>query len=118
MWRGFYSPHSYYSQKPQDLTWVGKEYRLVLSVRRFFCKEDSGPQKVFVERFGEVLPVYARKTGKMLRLIEILGFALGGKAGAWVAQQIGMEIGADTMVRILLKKPDTGFTHPKGAGHR
>ena len=50
--------HSYYTRKPQDLTWVGKEYRLILSVRRFFCKEDSCPRKIFVERFGDVLPVY------------------------------------------------------------
>ena len=109
-------PHSYYTRKPQDLTWVGKEYRLVLCVRRFFCKENSCPQKIFVERFGEALPVYSRKTGRMLRLIEILGFALGGKAGAWVAQQIGIDISADTVIRILLKKPDQEFPTPKVLG--
>ena len=108
--------HSYYTRKPQDLTWVGREFRLILTVRRFFCKEKSCPRKIFVERFGEVLPVYARKTGRMLQLIEILGFSLGGKAGAWVAQQIGMEISADTVIRILLKKPDQEFPTPKVLG--
>lgn len=72
-------PHGYYTRTPQDLSWVGKKYKLIPKVRRFFCKENNCPQKISVERFGEQLPVYSRKTGRMLRLVEILGFALGEK---------------------------------------
>lgn len=108
--------HSSYTRQPQDLSFVGKTYRLLLHVRRFFCKENKCPQKIFVERLGPCLPVYSRKTGRMLDLLEILGFSLGGAPGAWAAKQIGMKVSGDTILRILMRKPEPGFATPRVLG--
>jgi transposase len=45
--------HSYYRRKPVELPCAGQRVRLELTVKKFFCREKSCPQKVFAERLPE-----------------------------------------------------------------
>jgi transposase len=42
--------HSYYRHHPLDLPWVGRPIRLLLPVKKFFCREPECSRKIFTER--------------------------------------------------------------------
>src|SRR3712207_7450309 len=44
------SVHSHYQRAPTDLPWAGHPVRLILCVRRFFCKVPSCARRIFTER--------------------------------------------------------------------
>lgn len=54
--------HSRYVRRPADLPCSGRLLRLVLTVRRFFCRNAICPRKTFAERVADVVPVHAQKT--------------------------------------------------------
>ena len=45
--------HSYYRRKPLELPCAGQMVRLDVSVKKFFCREKTCPQKIFAERLPE-----------------------------------------------------------------
>ena len=51
--------HSKYFRKPQDIPWGEVRVRLVIEVRKFFCDNPRCKQKIFSERFLEIISPYA-----------------------------------------------------------
>jgi transposase len=74
--------HSHYQRTVADLPWGGRRVRLVLNVRKFRCAEPGCTRRVFTERLPDLVEPYARKTTRLHEVLEMVGFALGGKAGA------------------------------------
>lgn len=91
--------HSRYLRRVADLPWQGVAVRLELHTRRFRCLNASCPQRIFCERLPAVVARYARKTARLTDALQLIGFALGGKAGARLALQLGMIVSADTLLR-------------------
>jgi transposase len=52
--------HSYYRRKLADLPCAGRAIRLLLTVRKFFCRNTTCPRKVFAERLPELLESASR----------------------------------------------------------
>src|SRR4051812_49276896 len=52
--------HSHYSRSPADLPCLGRPIRLVLTVRKFFCRAPTCPRKVFAERLPQLLESSSR----------------------------------------------------------
>ncbi|WP_075164217.1 transposase family protein [Ktedonobacter racemifer] len=50
---------SRYTRALRDLPSVGRPLRLILHVRRFFCKKNTCVQKIFVERLPELCHPHA-----------------------------------------------------------
>src|SRR5438067_1501509 len=68
--------HSAYSRAPADLPCAGLRVRLLLTVRRFFCDNPACPRKLFCERLGPALRVYARRTTRLAAHLQLLGLRL------------------------------------------
>jgi transposase len=80
--------HSHYPRTVADLPWGGRSVKLSLRVRRFRCPTSSCPRKIFAERLPPVVEPYARKTTRLRETLLLVGFALGGEAGARLAGRL------------------------------
>jgi hypothetical protein len=81
---------SHYSRSPADLPCVGRPIRLLLGVRRFFCKVGTCPRKVFAERLPELLEPSFRFTTRLRTALQQVGFSCSGKGGERLATALGM----------------------------
>jgi transposase len=93
--------HSRYTRLVGDLPWHGIPVRLELHARRFFCDHDLCQQQVFCERLPTVAARYARKTTRLSSALELIGFALGGEAGARIARALGLQTSPDSLIRCI-----------------
>jgi len=79
--------HSAYTRTVQDLPWSGTPLTLQITVRRFVCDQVACPRRIFAERFPNLVTPYARQTSRWREALRAVGFALGGTAGARLADQ-------------------------------
>jgi transposase len=93
--------HSRYVRTLADLPWNGVAVRLQLAVRRFVCAADDCRRRIFAERFPALTTPYARRTTRLTDVVELIGFALGGEAGARVLTALTMEASPDTLLRVI-----------------
>lgn len=77
--------HSRYCRRVADLPWHGVAVKLELHTRRFRCLNGLCTKRIFCERLPRVVTHYARKTVRLNAALELIGFALGGAAGARLA---------------------------------
>jgi transposase len=89
--------HSHYGRAVADLPWGGRHVRLVLNVRKFRCPHKECSRRVFTERLLDLVAPYARKTVRLHEVLELVGFALGGNAGA----RLGMGASSTTLLRYI-----------------
>src|SRR5256885_512911 len=83
--------HSYDTRIVADLPWHGVAVRLNLRPRRFRCKNSLCTKRIFCERLPRVVAYYARKTVRMNEALQLIGFFLGGEAGARAALRLAMK---------------------------
>src|SRR5215204_2461470 len=91
--------HSYYTRKVADLPWHGVAVRLHLRARRFRCKNSLCTKRIFCERLPRVVAHYGRKTVRMDDALRLIGYLLGGEAGARATVKLAMATSADTLLR-------------------
>src|SRR5260370_2665293 len=72
-----------------------------LPPRRFFCCNEACHRKVFTERLPDLIAPYARRTIRLTEALELIGFALGGEAGARALVGLSMTASADTVLRVI-----------------
>ena len=77
---------SRYTRTLRDLPSGGRPIRLILHVRRFFCKKSTCAQKIFVERLPELCRPHAQRTKQLQEALCQLGLTIGGQAGADIGQ--------------------------------
>jgi transposase len=103
--------HSQYRRHLGDLPWQGRRVQLVVLARRFFCDNDPCSRKVFTERLPDVALPSARTTIRLTESHTLVGYALGGEAGARLAAVLAMPTSPDTLLRrvrhALLPNPAT-----------
>jgi transposase len=101
--------HSRYVRTVQDLPWQGRSVTITLTVRRFRCLHPGCAQAIFCERLPDFLAARARTTERQTGAHRILGFALGGEAGARVSKQLAMTTSPDTLLRrVKQSEPEAG----------
>lgn len=93
--------HSTYTRTPRDVPVCGQPLRVRLRVRRFFCDVPNCPQRTFAERLPELLPRYAQRTARLTQSLSVLGFALGGLAGARTTRRLVFPTSRDTLLRVV-----------------
>ncbi|MGX1480342.1 UNVERIFIED_CONTAM: hypothetical protein RKD50_009150 [Streptomyces canus] len=74
------------------------------------------PRRTFVESFAWLTCPYARFTTRLGRLLEQIGLALAGRAGARIAAQLGLGAGRMTLLRRVMALPDPQFNTPRVIG--
>lgn len=110
------SLHSNYVRRLTDLPWHGVAIRIQLHSRKFRCRNDFCPRKVFCERLPKVVESYGRKTVRLQELFGILAFVLGGEAGAKTARELGLTISGDTLLRRIRRAPTPDIESVKVLG--
>lgn len=93
--------HSHYLRSVSDLPWGGRSVRPSLKARRFRCPEPSCTRSMFAERLPSVVEPHARKTARLQEILLLVGFALGGEAGARLAARLGTKASPSTLLRRL-----------------
>jgi len=77
-----------------------------LQVRRFFCDTVDCPVRTFVEQVDGLTSRYARRTPLLRAMLEAIGLALAGRAGARMVGRLGIAASRSTMLRLVRALPD------------
>ena len=108
--------HSYYRRKPRDLPCVGRPIHLLLTVRKFFCRNPHCSRKVFTERLPDFIEASSRLTTRLRTAVQEIGFATCGKGGERLGDKLGMPISDASLLwsLFLVPLPEVGQVHVIG----
>jgi len=98
--------HSRYRRGLDDAPIAGRAVQLRLRVRRFFCDNADCPARTFAEQPAELTAPRARRTLPLRRMLVSIAVALAGRAGARLAERLGMLTSRDSLLRLLRTLPD------------
>uniref|UniRef100_A0AAU2K3Y9 ISL3 family transposase n=1 Tax=Streptomyces sp. NBC_00049 TaxID=2903617 RepID=A0AAU2K3Y9_9ACTN len=108
--------HGTYQRRLKDLP-LGERCVLIrLTVWRFICGRDGCSCRTFAEPFTQLAGPYQRFTGRLNRVLERVGLALTGRAGARLAAHLGFGAGRMTLLRRIMALPDPSFDTPRVLG--
>ncbi len=93
--------HSSYPRRLADLPWQGRYVQIEVQVRRLRCGRPGCAQRIFAERLPVAAGPYAQRTARLGNLQHHIGLALGGKAGARLAERIGTPVSGATLLRLV-----------------
>jgi transposase len=108
--------HSRYARQLRDLPCADYALRLVLLVRRLRCETPACPRRFFSERLAHFARPYARMTERLRALVTRVAYTLGGRAGARLAQHIGVPLSGRTLIRRLLERAKQPPVSPEVIG--
>jgi transposase len=108
--------HSRYTRTVTDLPLHGRRTTLVVAARRFFCDEPNCRRTLFCERFPQLTAAHAHTTGPLTESHRAIGFALGGEAGARLAEKLAIPTSPDTLLRRVKAAPDEPLSPPRFVG--
>jgi transposase len=91
--------HSHYTRQLAEEPAFGHQVRLQMNVRRFLCPDSECPRQIFVEPLGGLAARHARTTTRLAQAHLAIGLALGGEAGARLAEKTAMPTSPDTLLR-------------------
>ncbi len=100
-----FAVHSRYTRTVMDLPWGGYRVRLLLHVRKFFCRQRACARRIFTERLPTVVAPHARTTVRLQELLRLLAFALGGEAGARLSARLGMGTSPANLIALIRNTP-------------
>jgi transposase len=107
---------SRYTRTLRDLPSSGRPIRLILHVRRFFCKQSTCAQKIFAERLPELCRPYAQCTNRLQESLCQLGLRVGGQAGADAGSELGLSSSRDTILRLVRRCKQSAYSEPRVIG--
>lgn len=110
------SLHSRYSRTLHDLPWQGSTVVLRLDVRRFRCRTHDCPRVTFAEALPVVSPKYGRQTSRLSETVRLIGYVLGGEAGARLSGRLGVTTSPDTVLRRLKAGPSVEVRGARALG--
>src|SRR6266700_2265165 len=97
--------HSSYRRHPWDLPCTGRPIRVLLTVRKFFCRNPTCSCTVFTERLPDFIEVSSRLTMRMRTSVQEIGFATCGKGGERLSDKLGMPISDASVLWSLFLVP-------------
>src|SRR5436190_2899467 len=108
--------HSLYRRHPHDLPCVGRPIRLILRVRKFFCRNPKCHRKVFTERLPDFISASSRLTRRLRTGVQEIGFETSGKGGERLGDKLGMPVSDVTVLwsLFLVPLPEIGPVHVVG----
>ena len=98
--------HSRYERCLDDAAIGGLPTLIRLRMRRFFCDRSGCACRTFAEQVPGLTAPHARRSPTQRGLLEAIGLALAGRAGARLAEVLGMPVSRSTMLRLLRALPD------------
>nr|WP_306970781.1 ISL3 family transposase [Streptomyces afghaniensis] len=108
--------HSSYLRFPADLPTAGRRSELSLRVRRFLCTTAACSRRTFVEQVPGLTRRHGRVTERLRQAMGAIGLALAGRAGARLAQLMGIATSRTTLLRRVMEVPDPTAPEPRAVG--
>jgi transposase len=105
--------HSRYTRTLADLPWSGYRVTWQLRVRRLFCPNRQCPRRIFTERLPGIVAPWARRTIRLTQRFLAIGLALGGAAGVWLSQSLGLRVSRNTLLRVIRRAPCPVMAPPR-----
>ena len=100
------SIHCHYHRTLRDVPCAGRQVQLLLTVRKFTCRNPYCEQKVFAERLPDFVEPWARMTIRFCQQITSIGLSTCGKGGARLAARLGIQTTRQTILRRIMNLPD------------
>ena len=98
--------HSRYERRLADAAVAGRRVEIRLQVRRFFCDEALCSARTFAEQIPGLTARHARRSPLLRRMLESIGLALAGRAGAQLAGALGLPTSRSALLRLIRALPD------------
>ena len=108
--------HSRYSRTVADRPWNMVQVRLRICSRKFFCDQPTCARAIFTERLPGLVERSARRTCRLMELLQLIGSALGGEAGARLAVGLGLGVSPDRLLQQLRQAPTPARSTPRVLG--
>ena len=89
----------------RDAPCAGRQVQLILTVRKFYCRNSSCSRKVFTERLPTFVEPWARMTIRCCEHITSIGLATCGKGGARLIARLGIQTTRPTILRRIMDLP-------------
>lgn len=99
------SVHSHYRRTVADVPCGGRQVQLLLTVRKFFCRNWLCERKVFTERLPQFAQPWARITIRLCHSLQSIGLATCGKGGARLAARLGVHSTRQSILRRIMDLP-------------
>jgi transposase len=98
--------HSRYGRRLADAPVGGRRAQIRLTVRLLRCGNAECPAGTFAEQPEGLAVPYARRTPLLEAILPAVAAALGGRAGSRLAAVLAIEVGRDTLLRLVMALPD------------
>jgi transposase len=108
--------HSRYVRTLKDLPTSGATVSLRLRVGRWRCRQPGCAVRFFTGALPGVAEAYGRRTSRAEAVTEVIGQALGGRAGERLLGRLGLPVSDDTIVRRLKKRARPGVVDARVVG--
>jgi transposase len=97
--------HSRYQRTVADVAFGRRQLVLKLVVRKWICRVPSCAQRIFAERFPDLVGRYARMTERLMEVFQTVGVTTNGADAARMVSSLGMPTSAKTIIRQVLRLP-------------
>jgi transposase len=97
--------HSRYRRTIADVACGGQRVVLKLTVRKWVCGSLSCSQRIFAERFVELVQRYARMTDRLIQTLQSVGTTTNGADGARLSSKLAVPTTGKTIIRRVLELP-------------
>lgn len=108
------SVHSRRRCRLQHLPCAGQTLWLVFAIRHWYCRNPSCSRKIFAESLAPFAGARQQASQSLQKLQYQLGLIVGGEAGRRAATAGGLRTSADTLLRRVVRAPET---KPPGSQH-
>ena len=98
--------HSRYERTLADLPVAGQPVALCLRVRRFFCDWQTCSVRTFAEQVQGLTARHAQRSSPCREALGQVGLALAGRAGARLADRLGMPASRGTVLGLVHALPE------------
>ncbi|MGA3093462.1 MAG: ISL3 family transposase [Terriglobales bacterium] len=90
--------HSSYLRHLRDLPLQGRVLNLTVRVGRRRCRNPGCKRRIFCQRLNGVTHKHARETKRFGEVIQVIAYALGGRAGERLSRRLGFPVSNDTLL--------------------
>ncbi|WP_287045014.1 transposase family protein [Herpetosiphon sp.] len=90
-----------YCRRVLDLPWMTMPVQLELHLQRFRCPNRRYLRQTFVEPLPTLALPHAHRTTRLARTQQRFALALGGEAGVWTLNHLGITTSSDTLLRLI-----------------
>jgi len=101
------SIHCHHRRILRDAPCAGRRVQLLLTVRKFSCRNPYCERKVLAERLPAFVEPWARATIRFCQQVTSIGLATCGKGGTRLAARLGIQTTRQTILRRIMALPDS-----------